>query len=332
MRAERLQTKKEPKCFLESVPGFPKTASGKIGNSQVDKILCSPLYAGYIEYKIWGVTLRKGQHEGMVSFETFQRIQNRLLGRAYVPARKDLNHDFPLRNAVGCECGNALTAGWSKSQTGKYHPYYLCQNRKCEYKGKSIRRDVLEGEFETLLKNLTPSSSLIVTADKMFRALWDHQGRSQQGRKKQLEQEGRKLDKTIEQALDCIVEAESSTVMKAFEKRIEALQRDKIVIEEKMAICGQSVKPYDGMYRTALKYLENPLKVWSEGGYVEKRTVIKLTITVRLIYDRKQGYRTPNLSLPFKDLNDFIMPKNKMVPSRGIEPRTRGFSVPCSTD
>jgi len=104
-----------------------------------------------------------------------------------VPARKDINQGFPLRGAVSCECGNALTSGWSKSRSGKLHPYYLCQNRKCDYKGKSIRRDVLEGEFETMLETLTPSQGLIKIADSMLKKLWDHQAKTQQARQKQLE-------------------------------------------------------------------------------------------------------------------------------------------------
>ena len=328
----RFQTKQEVRYFLESAPEFPKTASGKISNNRVDDILGYPLYAGYIEYKPWGVTLRKGQHEGMVSYETFLNIQERLLGRAYAPARKDLNTEFPLRGAVSCTCGNSLTACMSKSRTGKHHPYYLCQNRKCEYKGKSIRRDVLEGEFEALLKKLTPSRSLIVTADKMFKSLWDHRGLSQQARKTQLEKESVKLDKTIEQLLDRIVEAGSPTVITAFEKRIESLQKDKIVLEEKISACGHPVKPYEQMYRTALDYLANPMKIWGCGGFPEKRAVLKLTFTDRLIYDRKHGYQTPDLSLPFKVLGGFLMQNNVMVPRDRIELPTRGFSVPCSTD
>lgn len=149
--AGRFQTAQEVRVFLENAPEFPKQASGKIGNARAKDILTNPLYAGMIVYEPWGISLRKGHHEGLISYETFCRNQDRLAGRANAPARKDLNEDFPLRGAVLCECGNALTAGWSKSHTGKHHPYYLCQNRKCAYKGKSIRRDVLENAFEALL-------------------------------------------------------------------------------------------------------------------------------------------------------------------------------------
>ncbi|MBL1261768.1 MAG: recombinase family protein [Thiotrichaceae bacterium] len=73
----RFQTKQEVRYFLEAAPEFPKTASGKISNNRADDILANPLYAGYVEYKPWGVTLRKGKHEGMVNFTTFQKIQER---------------------------------------------------------------------------------------------------------------------------------------------------------------------------------------------------------------------------------------------------------------
>lgn len=151
-------------------------------------MLKNPTYAGYIEYKSWGVSLRKAQHEGIISYETFLKIQERLEGRAYAPTRKDLNMDFPLRGSVACECGNALTAAWSKSKTGKLHPYYLCQNRKCEYKGKLIRRDVLEGEFEELLKQLTPTRNLMAAASDMFKTLWDHREATLHMRRKTLKQ------------------------------------------------------------------------------------------------------------------------------------------------
>lgn len=122
---DRFQTKVEAKRFLEAAPEYPKQASsGRLGNSHVDNILSNPLYAGYIEYKPWNVSLRKGQHEGIVSYDTFCRIQEKLEGRAYAPVRKNLNLDFPLRGAVACECGNALTAAWSKSRNGSRHPYY----------------------------------------------------------------------------------------------------------------------------------------------------------------------------------------------------------------
>ncbi|MCU7839796.1 MAG: recombinase family protein [Candidatus Thiodiazotropha sp. (ex Troendleina suluensis)] len=316
----RFQTKQEARRFLEGSALFPKTASGKIGNNRINTILANPLYAGYIEYKPWGVELRKGRHEGMVDYQTFLRIQERLEGRAYAPARKDLNLDFVMRGVVACECGNALTAAWSKSHTGKRYAYYVCQNRKCAYKGKSIRRERVEGEFETLLKKLSPSKSLVVVAEKMFKQLWEHHRHSQTEHKTQLEKTRGKLNRDIERLIDRIVDTDNSAVVNALEKRIEKLQRSRIALDEKIAACGRPLKPYEHMYRTAMQYLSNPHQLWACGGFVEKRAVLKLTLTERLVWDRKGLYRTPDLSLPFRMLGDFCVQKMQMVPGAGIEP------------
>ena len=315
----RFQTKREVQYFLESCPEFPKHANGRLGNNRVDTMLKNPIYAGYIEYKPWGVSLRKGQHEGIINYETFLKIQERLEGRTYAPARKDLNQDFPLRGVVACECGNALTACWSKSYTGKLHPYYLCQNRKCEFKGKSIRRDVIEGEFEALLKQLTPTRNLMAAATDMFKTLWDHREATQNTRRKTLKQECNEAQRKIDQLLDRIIDADSPLVAKALEKRIDELQKQKLVMEEKLSCCGRPLKTYDEMYRTSIRFLQEPHKIWAYGRFEDKRAVLKLTFTDRLIYVRNQGYRSPDLSLPFKLLGDNLGQNMKMVPAPRIE-------------
>jgi hypothetical protein len=95
-------------------------------------------------------------------------------GNARAAARKDLNKDFPLRGAVVCgDCETPLTACWSKGRMS-YHPYYLCRQHGCASYGKSIRREVIESEFEDLLKGMQPSGGLIQAARAMLRDLWDH--------------------------------------------------------------------------------------------------------------------------------------------------------------
>ena len=315
----RLQTQSECKRFLENNPIFPKSKSGRIGNSAVEKILTNPLYAGMIEYKPWGISLRNGQHEGMVSYETFCTIQKRLKGQAYAPAKKNLNQDFVLRGAISCECGNALTAAWSKSRSGALHPYYLCQNRKCAYKGKSIRRADLEGAFETLLKGLD-LRDLKQAAYKMLTKLWDYQAQSRTVQADRLNQAYQQANAQIEKLLDKVVDSNSAAVIEKLESRIEELEKEKLLLEEKRLKIMQPVKPFDEVYRTAVKFLLSPYKYWASGGFMEKRTVLKLTFADHLTWDRNGLYRTPNLSLPFKVLGDNFGGDFKMVPGAGIEP------------
>lgn len=92
------------------------------------------------------------------------------------------------------------------------------------------------------------------------------------------------------------------------------------MIEEKLNRCGRSLKTYDEMYRTSLQFLQEPHKIWAYGRFEDKRAVLKLTFTDRLTYVRNAGYRTPDLSLPFKLLGDNSGQKMLMVPRGGIEP------------
>ncbi|MEO1407251.1 MAG: recombinase zinc beta ribbon domain-containing protein [Pseudomonadota bacterium] len=139
-----LETQVEVKRFLESQHSWPKDLpNGEIRNQRIYELLTRIVYAGYIEVPNWNVALRKGQHEGLISLETFERIQDRLKSTAKAPARKDINADFPLRGFITCgDCGTALTACWSKGKRELY-PYYLCPQKGCASYRKSIRRDDL---------------------------------------------------------------------------------------------------------------------------------------------------------------------------------------------
>tara|TARA_R110002167_G_scaffold53804_1_gene153889 strand:+ start:2163 stop:3032 length:870 start_codon:yes stop_codon:yes gene_type:complete len=152
----RFNTKAEVKRFLEIRPGMRLTKHGLLTNEQAHRILTRPIYAGYIESKVWGISLRKGQHEPLISLETFQKIQEKLNGKPQVACRADINEDFPLRGYVVCgTCGHPMTANWSKGRT-KTYPYYVCRHRGCEKFGKSVARGKVEGAFESMLRTLQP--------------------------------------------------------------------------------------------------------------------------------------------------------------------------------
>ncbi|WP_083206059.1 hypothetical protein [Stappia indica] len=52
-----------------------------------------------------------------------------------------------------------MTACWSKGRT-KHYAYYLCDTRDCPDRRKSVRKEIIEDEFETLLASLKPSAHL----------------------------------------------------------------------------------------------------------------------------------------------------------------------------
>lgn len=87
----RFQGRAEVKRFLEHQPELPKLRSGEVTHQRVYDIQTNPRYAGYLTMKNWNIHLEPAKHEPLVSYSTFQRVQERLKGKAYAPARKDIS-------------------------------------------------------------------------------------------------------------------------------------------------------------------------------------------------------------------------------------------------
>ncbi len=322
----RFQIQAEVKRFLESFPEFPRTNHGYVRNQQVTDILTNPVYAGYVEAPNWSVSLRQGHHEPLITFQTFKKIEERLNNKAKAPARKNINEDFPLRGSVLCgDCGSALTSCWSSGRHSRY-PYYLCHKRGCESYGKSIKRDVLESEFEALLRAIQPTPGLFKIAQKMFEELWNHRLAMSEARVRNLKSEMAKIERQVGQFLDRITDTDMPSVIRTYEDRIRKLEEQRIVIGEQIARCGRPVRSFDQTLRTAFDFLGNPCKLWASERFEDKRTVLKLVFLDRLAYVRGSGFRTADLSLPFKTLSDFSKGNLKMAQRTGLEPATPGVT------
>lgn len=326
----RFQLQAEVKRFLESCPEFPKVGNGYVRAQQVTNMLTNPLYAGYISLPEWDVSLREGHHQPLVSFQIFKKIEKRLNESAKVQTRQDIRPDFPLRGAVACgHCGSSLTSCWTKGRSERY-PYYLCHKRGCEGFGKSIRREVIEGEFESLLQSAQPTPGLFRVACKMFEELWNHRIATSKARARNLKTELSKMDTQIGQFLDRISDTESESLIQTYESRIQKIEERKIVIREKITECTQPARSFDGTLRTALEFLGNPWKIWVSGSFEDKRAVLKLVFADKLVYTRDTGFRTANLSLPFKALAAFSSSDFKMVGPAGLEPLCKVKSLKIS--
>ncbi|MBL1419271.1 MAG: recombinase family protein [Alphaproteobacteria bacterium] len=300
----RFESQAEVKRFLEGQPSFPKdTKTGEITYQRIGKMLTQPLYAGYIEVPNWGISLREAKHDGLIDFETFEKIQNRINSDARIPARADISEDFPLRGFIACnDCGNALTACWSKSQTGKRYPYYLCATKRCVSNRKSIPRQKLENEFAALISSLQPSNDLFKVVKSMFNLAWTQRLTQAKAHQEGFKQQALVVDEQINDLLEKIVNISNLSVIKSFEKRIVNLERQKLLLAEKGKKTTPTKATFDELFELAFTLLANPKKIWDDGQLAMKRNLLKLVFLDRLSYCRKTGLRTPNLSLPFKML------------------------------
>ncbi len=316
----RFETQTEVKRFLESCTEFPKSKKGVVHPQFVQDMLMRSLYAGYIDFPKWGISLHPAKHEPLIDFETWQAIQNRLKGQAKAPARKDIHDDFPLRGFVICGCcGHPVTAGWSKGRNTKY-PYYLCHNKDCADYRKSVRKEKIEKEFEELLINLRPTQNLFYMATDMFRELWEDRLKRSGEEAASIQKEIKKIDRKVGQFLDRIVETDSLALLTTYENQVRKLEEKKILLKEKVQNCGRPLDTFDDTFRTAFGFLSNPYKLWDSDRLEDKRSVLKLVFAKRLPYYRNEGFRTAAISLPFSLLEGLKGGKYEMVEAGGIEP------------
>lgn len=318
----RFELLSEVKRFLEAQPLWPKDRRGEVHVERVVEIFARPVYAGYISHADWGLNLVPAKHEPLISLATWQAVQEKRYGKPKVPAKTNLHEDFPLRGFVTCGCcEHPMTACWSKGRSAKY-PYYLCDTKGCTEYRKSIRKEKIEGEFETLLLDLKPTEGLFHLAFEMFRDLWDAKVASAKSDGVSLEKEIALIERKVEQLLDRIVDANSDSVVSAYEKRIKDLETQKALMAEKIASCGRPLASFGETYRTAFDFLANPYKLWSSDKLEDRRAVLKLVFAERLPYVRNEGYRTAKISMPFKMIGNIDMSKKEMVPPAGFEPAT----------
>ena len=139
------------------------------------------------------------------------------------------------------------------------------------------------------------------------------------------------IDRKLNQLLDRIVDADSETLIKAYEKRVQEFESQKLLLNEKIANCGRPLPDYDETFRTALAFLASSCKLWASERLEDRRAVLKLAFADNMAYVPKEGFRTAEFSLPFRALRDFSGSKREMVPVAGIEPATFGLQNRCST-
>ncbi len=317
----RLQTQAEVARFLKSKPDFPKNRHGEVTIETAHRILTRLLYAGMIERPEWGVSIREAQHDGLISYETYLKIQTRLNEKPTAPARADVSNDFILRGAVACaSCGNPLTGYYATSKTGAKHAYYMCYKKGCANHRKSIRRDQLENDFAALLTSLQPTRKLITFARGMFRDIWSQLSAQGETVKAALKRDIANAESQIEKLVKRIVDSDSSAVVSAYEKRIADTEKDIALWREKMATQDQKQKPFEEAFELAMVFIASPISLWNSNDLATRQAVIRLAFDDRPRYCKKEGFRTPAIAYPFRLLREWSHFDSQMAETKGFEP------------
>lgn len=294
--------------------------SQTISKHGVQATLSKSLYAGYIEYPDWEVDRRVGQHQGFISKQTFENVQNKRLGKSKPKMVATYSPDFPLRGFVKCsECGKPLRASWNTGRSQKY-PNYWCQTKGCQYRYKVTKRKSIHGEFEAILSTAKLEEGKIALSKAIFMDAW-HTLASQDNRYGQsLQQELSLIDEKIDTLVERISSASNQTLISTYEEKVTKLSNRKTEIDEVL----KTPKYTEAQFGTALNKvynaLENPISLWNSDNLEDKRTVLYMFFENGLDYRYKEGFGTANFSDGINLLRDSADGKIPDVEMRGNEP------------
>lgn len=146
-----------------------------------------------------------------------------------------------------------------------------------------------------------------------MRDAWDKRFAIGQSEKTALKNQLDGLNGQIESLLDRIVETTNASVVSAYADKIDKLERDKILLRAKLDAVAPAKGRLEECIELSLRFLSSPWKIYKNGDFAMRQTVLRLAFAEPLRYCPNGMYRTPEFSFPFRYLGGFSGPKSEMV-------------------
>ena len=117
-----------------------------------------------------------------------------------------------------------------------------------------------------------------------------------------------KIDSEIASVVDYAVNAQNPSVRTAYEKKIETMERERLVLAEKLQNSGRPKYTFSQLSELSMRFLSSPCKIWRSGRLDFQKTVLRLVFSEPVHYCRKNGFLNTNFSIPFNMLGGQNMP------------------------
>lgn len=187
-------------------------------------------YIGKVSY---GGVEYDSTYPQLIDEETFNRVQAKLAEKAQAPASGKAKQRYLLQGKAFCgHCGVRMLGDSGTSMTGVTHNYYTCGTRKRASKAcdkKSEKKDFLEWYVveQTVEYVLTPERLDFIAT----RVVEEYDKEFNSGRIKQIEKQIAKLERDADKTFNLIMQSESQSIIKRYEKQIELLDMQKADLE-----------------------------------------------------------------------------------------------------
>ena len=281
-----------------------------VSKNYFPRLIKNILYTGYIELPRWEIKRMEGKHKGIISLEIYEKIQERI--KNYDPERVTANTElFILKRHVVCgECGRFLTGYLANSHTGKKYPYYVCANRKCKFRQKTIKKDIIENSLKEILDSYAFSSREYSAVKQMLEFNMSKWIQSYDTKKEEIRETLRLIEEDIQDSLRKIKSCHSELVLKLLENSIEEESKRKLLAEERLKnLESQKVDETQAniIIENLLNFVSKGSNIWKSGDTNQKKRYIELINKKPMEWSQDGLYLKPH----FTELHEaFIAIKN----------------------
>jgi len=296
-----------------------KGKSGRpLSQQTFDKILRSPIYAGWLNSPTWGIAVR-GRFQAIITDDVFEQVQNRLAGTGdgSRQARVRENPDFPLRVFVKCaKCGQGLTGSFSTGRRGKRYPYYCCRVKGC--REVKFSRDTLHHDFHQLVYRLLPvDRSFMPLFHAVIRDVWNQKHADRQQRVQRAKQEVASLEEKSQKIIDALLDGTFDKATYETQREIVGTALEKARIQQSEALI--SADQVECLLEFAEWMLDRAAGIWESASPSNKLRIQEALFPHGLTVTR-EGFGTASMPLFFRQLHEAPIEETSLASPGGFEP------------
>gem|GEM_PF-2985051 len=112
-------------------------------------------------------------------------------------------------------------------------------------------------------------------------------------------------------------------MLKQYEKQIQKYGEEVEILENRIKTDVDYSIPYRTSSKEVLEVLQKPYTVWENYDVYQKQKFFSFIFDTNLEYDKIEGYRTPNYSLPITLFEAITNNEPDMVETVGFEPTSK---------
>jgi DNA invertase Pin-like site-specific DNA recombinase len=273
----------------------------KLNDKRISEILANPYYCGVIVTKLLPNQAIQGNHEQMISRETFLKVNNVVAEtRNHPVSHKDKDENLPLKRFACCSSCDTPLTGYLVRKKNLW--YYKCRTKGCN-SNKSAKQ--LHNQFKTLLStfkiNESETELIKIGITEMYNAVFEEANENQRLSKSKITELKKKLETAEENLVTGVIER---TMFDKYSKKFNTEIAD---LENQLTKYGNGSSNLEKCLKLVVDFCQKPLVWWENARVGEKMILQNLIFPNGIIYNReKDRVLTPRINGFFSPIPELV--------------------------